>query len=162
MSGPNQVLDKGYCLSPALSYTTANNVLTYPSAYPAIFTLVKLYGTGGAGALPYIQNSTVAGEKCLGAVQEDTPNPTDSRSGGRDYAYQARVVNVRLLGITRVIATGVIAIGSRVISHGDGTAIVAAAATANQEIVGIALGAAAATGDQIDLLLTPGLQSNNP
>ncbi len=161
MSGPNSLLEKGYALDPTIS-AAQNSGTVYSYAYPAIFTVVKLRGTGAAGALPYIENSTVSGEKCLGVVQEDTPEPTDPRSGSRDYAEMSRVVNVRILGITRVKATGVIAVGSRCISNGDGTVVIAAAATANQEIVGIALGAAAATGDQIDLLLTPGLQSNNP
>jgi Uncharacterized conserved protein (DUF2190) len=162
MSGPNQVLDKGYALDPALSYTTDGDDLEHPEAYPAIFTVVKITGSGSAGQLPYCCNSTASGEKVLGVVQEDTPTPTDPRSGARDYAYLGRVVNVRILGITRVVATGVIAVGSRVISNGDGTVVIAATATANQNIVGIALGASAATGDQIDLLLTPGQQANNP
>jgi hypothetical protein len=161
MSGPNNVLDKGYALDPAIS-ATQNSFTVYSYAYPTLFYVVKLRGTGAAGALPLIQTSTVSGEKVLGVVQEDTPAYGTLNAGGRDYANLGRVVNVRILGITRVVATGVIAVGSRVISNGDGTVVIAATATANQNIVGIALGAAAATGDQIDLLLTPGMQANNP
>jgi hypothetical protein len=161
MPGPNNVLDKGFQLDAARSYTNTTPTLD-ADAYPPLFTVVKIAGSGAAGTQPTIQGSTVSGEKVLGVVQEDTPSPLDSRSGSKDYAYLGRVVNVRILGITRVIATGVIPVGSRCISNGDGTVVVAAGTTANQEIVGIAYGAAAATGDQIDLLLTPGLQSNNP
>jgi hypothetical protein len=148
MSGPNTLLDKGYQLA--------------ASQYPRIFRVVKISGTGAAGTQPLIAVSSSAGEKVLGVVQEDTPPPNDPLAGGKDYAALGRVVNVRIAGITRVVATGVIAVGSRVKSNGDGTVVIAAASTANQEIVGVALSASAATNDQIDLLLTPGMQSNNP
>jgi hypothetical protein len=148
MSGPNFVLDKGYQLA--------------SSQYPKIFQVVKQSGTGAAGTQPQIAVSSSSGEKVLGVCQEDVPAPTSALSGGKDYAALGRVVNVRILGLSRVIATGVIAVGSRVISNGDGTCVIAASATANQNILGIALGASAATGDQIDVLLTPGVQANNP
>ena len=148
MSGPNTILDKGYVLA--------------ASSYPRIFQVVKLSGTGAAGTNAKCTVSSSSGEKVLGIVQEDTPPPTDALAGGKDYAALGRTVNVRILGVSRAIATGVIAVGSRVKSNGDGTVVIATAATANQEIVGIALSASAATNDQIDLLLTPGMQSNNP
>jgi hypothetical protein len=148
MPGPNFVLDKGYQLG--------------ASQYPKIFQLVKRTGTGAATTNPQVAVSSAAGEKCLGVCQEDVPAPSSALSGGKDYAALARIVNVRILGISRCIATGVIAVGSRVISNGDGTVVIAAAATANQNIIGIADGASAATGDQIDVILTPGVQANNP
>src|SRR5271165_1948688 len=154
MPGPNTLLDKAF----QLYYNNAYDV----NNYPPIFNVVKVTGTGAAGALPQIKLSTASNEKVLGVVQEDTPIPSSALANGKDYAALGRYVNVRILGITRVVATGVIAVGSRVISNGDGTVVIATAATANQNIVGIAMGAAAATGDQIDLLLTPGMQAYAP
>lgn len=158
MPGGNFVVDKGYMLDPAADNASAT---TYAAGYPQLFSVVKQTG-GAQGAQPLIQRSTASGEKCLGVIQEDVPAPGDPKSLGLDYNALGRVVNVRLMGLTRVLATGTIAAFSRVISNGDGTVVIAATATANQNIVGIALGAAVSTGDQIDLLLTPGVQANNP
>ncbi len=135
--GPNFVLDKGYQIA--------------GTVYPAIFTLVKL------GTAPNeVESSNVAGEEVLGVLQEDVPSPTNANSGGLDYIALGRVVNVRLMGISRCVAAGAIALGARVVSNGDGTAKTIVAATTNQNVVGIALSAATTAGDQFDLLLTPG------
>jgi Uncharacterized conserved protein (DUF2190) len=60
--------------------------------------------------------------------------------------------NVRVLGIAPVTASAAITVGALVRSDADGRA--SAAATGNQA-VGVALQAAAAAGDIINVLLTP-------
>jgi adenosylmethionine-8-amino-7-oxononanoate aminotransferase len=62
------------------------------------------------------------------------------------------VVDVRVLGIARVIAGAILTIGQEVSSSTTGTAIVAAS---THYIVGVAM-TAAAVGDEIDVLLVQG------
>jgi len=139
--GPNYVLDKGFQIS--------------GTVYPAIYTLVKF-----GAADNEVQASNTAGEEVLGVVQEDVPGPTNPNSGGLDYIALGRVVNVRILGISRVVAAGAIALGARVVSNGDGTIKTIVVGTANQNVVGIALAPATTAGDQIDVLLTPGVTAD--
>ncbi len=83
------------------------------------------------------------GELALGVAQEEI-------SAGD--ATNSRVANVRLLGISRVIAGAAISIFTEVTVGADARA---EAATTGDRVAGIALQAAAADGDHIDVLLTP-------
>jgi hypothetical protein len=150
--GPNFILDKGYLLvSPAADAGVADN-----DDYPAIFSCMQLINATSVAI------SDTSGQKVLGIIQEDVPVPSSAKANGMDYIALGRIVNIRILGISRVQCTGVINVGSRVISNGDGTVVAAASTTSNQESVGIMLGASAATGDQVDILLTPGAQTYGP
>jgi hypothetical protein len=130
MPGPNFVLDKGFYLDAA-----ANK-----------FEVVILTTT-----LEHVDDAASANELAIGILQE-TVTADDVTSG--------RVVDVRIMGISRAIANGAIAIGSRVRSAGDGK-VAPLAAAAKQNVIGIAMTQATADGDHIDILLTPGLQVDN-
>lgn len=108
------------------------------TAATPLFTIVKQTGVESA------ELNTTAGGDWLGVAQEE-PNADDVAGG--------RVFRVRLLGISRVVASGVIDIRDKVASTATGEAAVA---TTGQAVVGIALTPAAAAGDWINVLLTPG------
>jgi hypothetical protein len=69
-----------------------------------------------------------------------------------------RAVAIRTLGVSRCIASEAIAIGARVVAAASGQIRNALGATAKQNQVGIAVTAAAASGDHFDVELTPGVQ----
>jgi hypothetical protein len=62
------------------------------------------------------------------------------------------VADVRLMGIARVTASAAISLMAEVSTTADGRAVTAATTS---RVAGIALQAAGAAGDQIDVLLTP-------
>jgi hypothetical protein len=132
MPGPNFVLDKGFTAEAAI----------------AQFNVVKV-GTNPEGCTPV----TATNDAPLGIAQE---------AASAANATNGRVINVRLLGISRCIGNGVINRGSRVRAHSSGQ-VVALAGTAGlvEFVVGIATTASATTGDHIDVLLTPGVTSNS-
>jgi len=109
------------------------------TAETPLFTIVKQTGVESA------ELNTTAGGDWLGVAQEE-PNEEDAAYG--------RVFRVRLLGISRVVAAGPISSRARVMSNNVGKAVVA---TAGNNVVGIALTEAAADGDWINVLLTPGV-----
>lgn len=131
--GPNEVMDKGF---KAAAATTQ-------------FHCVKL------SAVDKVTPSTVAGERVFGVAQE---------TATADDATNNRVINVRSLGITRVVVAtnATLALQDLVRSNGDGTVTSLAAATANQNVVGMAMVAitSAPAGSQIDMLLTPGVRAS--
>jgi hypothetical protein len=135
--GANFVLDKGYRVD-------ASQATNIPR-----FSVVKLFN------LTNIVSSSVASEAVLGVSQENAVVTGDPQ--GRNDALSGRIIDVRLMGITRVIATGVIALGAPVVSNADGTVKTGTGLGVGQNKIGIALMASAATGDQIDVLLTPGV-----
>jgi hypothetical protein len=65
-------------------------------------------------------------------------------------------IAVNVLGIAKVIADGAIAIGAPVMNSTTTAGFVKPGATAGSFLIGYALEAAAASGDIIDVLLTPG------
>ena len=109
------------------------------TAATPLFTIVKQTGVESAEL-----NTTVGGD-WLGVAQEE-PNAEDVAAG--------RVFRVRLLGISRVVAAGVISSRAKVTSNDAGLAVVAGA---GQHVVGIALTESTAAGDWINVLLTPGV-----
>jgi hypothetical protein len=64
------------------------------------------------------------------------------------------VIGVRLLGISRVIAGGAVTVAGKVSNNTSARAV--AGGAAGTASFGVALTAAAADGDMIDVLLTPG------
>ena len=109
------------------------------TAATPLFTIVKQTGVESA------ELNTTAGGDWLGVAQEE-PNEEDVTYG--------RVFRVRLLGISRVVAAGVISSRAKVTSNATGQAVVAGA---GQHVVGIALTESTAAGDWINVLLTPGV-----
>jgi hypothetical protein len=69
-----------------------------------------------------------------------------------DDVTRGRVANVQMLGVSRCIAGAAITIGATVMTDGTGRVI---AATATNRPIGMALQAAAAAGDHVDVFLTP-------
>lgn len=130
MPGPNFVLDKGY----------------FPDAATNQFKCQK--AVSGATNQEHCTEAGAA-DQVLGVIQE-TVTAGDVTNG--------RVADVRLIGISRCIASAAIANGARVIAAATGKVVTATASTAKQAQVGIALTTAAADGDHIDILLTPGAQ----
>lgn len=89
--------------------------------------------------------SSTAGSAVLGISQNEAA-----------AADTKRPIDIRIMGITRAIAGVALAIGDRVRSDAEGRMTTLAAATQNQNQVGVCLTSAAAAGDHIELLLTPG------
>jgi hypothetical protein len=128
--GPNFVLDKGFKVTTATAVTK--------------FRAVKL------ASVDVCAQCTTLGEIPLGVAQEDCP-AADATAG--------RVIDIRVIGISRVIAAGALAINTRVRVDANGRVVALAAATANQNQLGILLAAATALDDQVDCLLTIGGQA---
>lgn len=65
---------------------------------------------------------------------------------------------VMVSGVSKVVAGAAFAAGSKITADAQGRAVAAApAAGTNNGIVGIAIEAAAALGDEVDVLLSPGV-----
>ena len=128
MPGPNFVLDKGFIIDAASNQFKCQKVVT----------ATKEHATEAG-----------AGEFAVGVLQE-TVSAADATAG--------RVCDIRIMGISRCIASAAIAIGDRVVVAATGKVATAAATTAKQAQVGIAMTAAAANNDHLDVLLTPGVQ----
>jgi hypothetical protein len=126
MAGANFVLDKGYVHEGVAAVTA--------------FRFVK----AGAGDQSVAAADT-AGALVLGVVQEDVD--------AAKVATGKAVVDVRLLGISKVVAGAAVTLWSEVASDNVGRAI--NAATATHRVVGRALQSAGAAGDIIDVLLVP-------
>jgi len=131
MAGANYVLDKGFTALSTYNASSVNGVQA--------FRLVKIT------AQDQIDLNVLATTISIGVVQEDV-----------DVAKVATgkaVVDVRILGISKVVAGAAISIGVEVMSDTSGRVITAV--TAANRTVGLALQAAAAAGDIIDVLLVP-------
>ena len=124
MAGPNYVLDKGF---------TAGGVIRK-------FRFVELNAAG-----TQVSEANAAGESVIGVCQEEV---------SASDVTNKRVVDVRLMGISRCIAGATLATaGVQVATDNQGR--VAAAASTNA-VVGILLTPAANAGDHVDVLLTQG------
>lgn len=111
-----------------------------PTAATPVFTAVVLAATK--------EKVTPAGAaaRAIGVCQEEIT---------ADDAAKGRVANIRMMGISRCVAAAAIAIGDRVIVAASGR-VTSTGAVAGNPVLGIALEAAAAAGDHIDIFLTPG------
>lgn len=128
--GPNYVLDKGF-------------VATGSTAY-ALGELVNLTGDGTK-----VVRATGAGSLCIGVCYENC-DATRVLTG-------KVVLEVRLLGIARVLVGAAVAVGARVGNDATARAVtVAPGVGVNAPFFGVALTAASAAGQFIDVLMTPG------
>lgn len=107
--------------------------------------------TLGAGEV--VSQATTAGTPCLGIAQETTT---------AEDATNGRVIAVAISGISRCIAGAAITIGAKVRTDTSGRVTPLAAATADQNVIGIALQAASAANEHVDVLLTPAVQNTTP
>lgn len=126
----NFVLDKGYTALSTYASSDANGVQA--------FRFVRIT------ASQTIDRCSAVTQVPIGVVMENV-----------DVAKVATgkaVVDVRVMGIARVTAGAAITIGAEVSTSTTGKAITAATTS---RVAGIALQAAAADNDQIDVLLTP-------
>ena len=126
----NFVLDKGYA--------AASNYASSDAAGVVAFRFVRLT------AAQTIDRCSAITQVPIGVVMESVDQAK--------VATGKAVVDVRVLGIARVTASAAIAIGAEVSTTADGRAVTAATTS---RVAGIALQAAGAAGDQIDVLLTP-------
>jgi hypothetical protein len=131
--GPNYVLDKGFVATGSTAYAQGE--------------LVTASGDGTKCA-----RATGAGARVLGVCQEsvDATRVTTGKV----------VLDVRLLGISRVLAGAAVAVGDRVTNDATARAVAVAASLGLKESFGVALTASTAAGQFIDVLLTPAATVN--
>jgi hypothetical protein len=145
MSGPNQVLDKGFYVDPASA------AVNFGCA--AIFSGVSQGQVGVLGDT--VKASTATTDFVVGVFQE-TLDATKVSTG-------KATVDCRLMGITRAVSdgSGAITVGQAIVVSTGAQFKGASAAVGNQKMVGFAMSPAAATaGAVFDLFLTPGGQLN--
>lgn len=124
--GPNDILSKGFVADAAIG----------------------LYRAVRQTDIEHVTLATTAGEQVLGICQEEID---------ADDVANGRVVAVRLMGISRGIAGAAVGLKARLVVDATGRLVPAApAAGANANVVGIAMTAATAADQWIDVLLTPG------
>jgi hypothetical protein len=125
MAGANFILDKGYVLEGSSAYTAFRFV--------------------AAGATDSSVTSTIAaGALALGVIQEDVD--------AAKVATGKVVADIRLLGISKVVAGAAVTLWAEVATDNQGRAINAAT---THRVIGRALQSAAAAGDIIDVLMVP-------
>jgi hypothetical protein len=135
-SGPNYVLDKGFIATGGVAYSYGQ----------AVKQTTSVNFSGDAVAL-----AAAGTDDVIGVCQENI-DATKVSTG-------KAVINVRLLGITRVIAGAAIAIGDRLVSDATARAVPSARTAAGSQpvrVFGRALNAATAANQHVDVLLTPG------
>lgn len=136
--GANYGLDKGYKSATALGSAASGPDLATSYDY---FVCVVPSGTAG----DTVTLAVSAGSNVLGVSQQRVVTADINK----------QVVDIRLTGITKVIAGGTVAYGDQVQNDTAGKAVVSS--TAGDRVFGTALGAGV-SGDVIDVLLTPGGQ----
>ena len=125
------------------------------------YVLDKGFLAGGAitkyrgvelGANETVTQANAVNDRVLGICQEEV-SAGDATNG--------RIVDIRLLGISRCIAGAAVTIGNLVTIDGSGRVVNSPVAVGTAyAVVGIALQTAANAGDHIDVLLTPGVVNN--
>lgn len=141
----DHILDKSF---PVL--TTYNSSAV---AGVVAFRCVK-FAVASSTAYIDLQTTAAAGAVTVGVVQENVDQAK--------VATGKAVVNVRVMGVSRVVANttpGSIVLGSKVMCGSAGGAVLAA--TAGSTVLGLVIGMSVpggtvAAGDQLDVLLTPG------
>jgi hypothetical protein len=136
--GPDHILDKGALATGSTAYTFGEVLVLAAGSQLAPFQVARA--------------TAAAGLQVIGVAQE-TLDVAKVLTGKAN-------INVRILGISRVLAGGVIAAGATVGTHATqaarAAAVTRAIAGAQPAFAfGVALTASAANGDYIDVLLTP-------
>lgn len=136
MAGPNYGLDKGFVADVAIGSSATGPDLATSYDY---FLFVK------GATKDHVVLSAAANDVTLGVCQ--------TRVLAADAGVQ--VADIRLEGISKVVAGAAVAAFAPVTSNASGRAITA---TTGQRQAGVALEAASANGDIIDVFITPGGQ----
>jgi Uncharacterized conserved protein (DUF2190) len=134
--GANYNLDKGYKSAAAIGSAASGPDLATSYDY---FLAVKASGTAGDTVTPV----TAVTDTVLGFSQQRVVTADINK----------QVVDIRMLGITKAVAGAAVTFGAFVKHNATGRVV--STATATDRVLGIALTAAAADGDVIDVLLTP-------
>jgi hypothetical protein len=143
MSGPNFAgLDKGFKVDSAATNVEFGRFVKYLAAD----TTGKTVTTATAPAVPAVAAGFTVG------VYQDTVDAADVATG-------KVVTNIRMNGISRVIAGGTVAIGDRIAPDATGRGITSAAALNASWVAGVAL-SPATVGNYFNCLLTPGATQN--
>jgi hypothetical protein len=119
------------------------------------FTAVSTYASSDVNGVQAFRFVRITASQTIDRCSAITQVPLGVVQESVDVAKVAQgkaVVNVRLIGISRVTAGAAVAIGAEVSTDTTGRAITAATTA---RVAGTALQAAAAAGDQIDVLLVP-------
>jgi hypothetical protein len=130
--GPNFVLDKGFRATGSTAYAFGEPVVLTGDG-----TQMARAGAGATNVIGICQEDCEVAKVLTGAA----------------------ILGVRVLGISRVLAGAAIARDARVGVDATCRAVTVARAAAGAQpapVIGIALTAATAAGDTIDVLLTPG------
>jgi hypothetical protein len=143
-NGPNYGLDKGFLATGATAYTHGEIVRLIQNPAASLTTVMNA-----------IQRETTAvtnatADRMWGVVMEDL----DTVKLGTNKA----IVDVRLVGIARVLTGAAVALGKYVTSDATARAVVVTRAIAGAlptPCIGYALTSATAAGQYIDVLLTP-------
>jgi hypothetical protein len=104
---------------------------------------IGIYRVVELGASEVVTQANAATDPMIGICQEEIT---------ADDVTRGRVANIQMLGISRAIAGAAIAAGATVTTDAVGRVITA---VATNRPVGIAVQAAAALGDHVDVFLTP-------
>jgi hypothetical protein len=126
--GPQYVLDKGHVATGSAAYKFGE--------------LVTASGDGTKCA-----RATVAGAKLRGVCQENVD--------AAKVLTGKVVLDVRMLGISRVIAGAAVAVEDRLTNDTSARAVPVSAVVGAKEYFGIAMTAATGAGEMIDVLLVP-------
>jgi hypothetical protein len=128
--GPNYVLDKGHVANGSTAYAQGELVVS-------------------AGDGTQMVRATSAGAKVRGVCMEAIDATRLVNSGGK------AILDVRLLGIARVLTGAAVAVDDAVTNDATARAVTVATAVGLKQSFGIALTAASGAGQFIDVLLTP-------
>jgi hypothetical protein len=131
--GPNFILDKGFRCTGSTAYAFGEVVVITGDGT----TIARDTTPGSVGPKAIVQEAIDAEKVLTGKA----------------------IINCRVLGISRVIASGAVALGARVTNDANARASAVTRAAAGAQpapVFGQALTPAAQAGDHIDVLLTPG------
>jgi hypothetical protein len=136
--GQDHILDKGALATGATAYTFGEVLVLAAGSTLSPFQVARATAAAGLQVIGICQENLEVAKLTTGKA----------------------IINVRIMGISRVLAGGVIAAGAIVGTHATqaarAAAVTRAAAGAQPAATfGVALTASAANGDYIDVLLTP-------
>lgn len=120
---------------------------------------------------PPVYSSGGIAQFCAVVFDTGTGNESDVKLAGANAAIvgiaqngpavgPGQAVQVRTLGVSKMIAGGAIAVGALIQTDANGHGVTAAAGTTtNLPVIGVARTAATASGDTFSVFLTPGAAS---
>ena len=158
MATGNELFDLPFVASSNVSALTySGNPATYSSGgLPQFRAVILDTATGNSRD---VKGATATSAPILGVLQNSTVLAGGTTGAGGAIGAGDQAI-VRIYGVTKMEAGGAITTGSNVQVDGSGRCVTASAAgVSNNYLVGIALEAAAGSGDLITVLLMPGLMT---